>query len=141
MTSGDARRVWYPEMLETLRSTWSVSMSWEELADFCRRMTEMRKTIRQSRKIEPPRTRCPRCGAVSQADIAGVTIRSALFALKKSGVISEDELEKLDKSWRRRRAEGHLDAYGRRSESPREESGGEAAPRCHVGAGRPARGA
>ena len=55
MPSGDAQRVWFPEMLEELRSTWSSAMTWEELADFCWRMTEKRKEIRRTRGIQPPR--------------------------------------------------------------------------------------
>ena len=82
MTSGDAQRVWFPEMLDELERTWSASVSWEELADFRHRMTEKRKDIRESRGIEPPLTRCPRCGAVSRCDVSGISIRSALFALK-----------------------------------------------------------
>jgi len=46
-------------------------------------------------------TRCPRCGAKSRSDISGVSIRSALFALKKIGVVTEAEHEALDKSWRK----------------------------------------
>lgn len=65
MPSGDAQRVWFPEVLEELKTAWSSSMTWGELADFCERMTEKRRAIREARGILPPRTRCPRCGAVS----------------------------------------------------------------------------
>lgn len=112
MASGDAQRVWFPEMLEDLESTWTPSMTWEELADFCRLMTEKRKDILESRGIQPPQTRCPKCGSVSRADISGVSIRSALFALKKSGIVSEADFKKLDRSWKKHKAENHLDAYG-----------------------------
>ena len=117
MAAGDAQRVWFPEMLEEFRSTWSRAMTWEELADFCARMTEKRKEIRRMRDIQPPRTRCPKCGQLSKSDISSVSVRSALFALKKIGVVSDAELKELDKSWARHRGEHDLDPYGRKVET------------------------
>jgi hypothetical protein len=113
MASGDAQRVWFPEMLEALVAAWSASMAWEELADFCERMTLERRAIRASRGIEPPLTRCTRCGAVSRADIRGVSIRSALFALKNTGTISPADFGMLDKRWQKHRVNAGLDPYGR----------------------------
>lgn len=112
MPAGDAQRVWFPEMLDQLRSRWSRKMSWPQLAEFCAEMTELRREIRRTRGIVPPRTRCPHCGQVSRSDVKGVSIRSALYALKNGGVIAEDELKQLDKSWTRHRAAHGLDAYG-----------------------------
>ena len=130
MASGDAHRVWFPEMLEELGSTWSASMTWEELADFCHRMTEKRKDIRESRGIEPPLTRCPRCGAVSRSDTSAVSIRSALFALKKVGAVTEAEYKALDKSWRKYKTRNRLDAYGRKAGPPRNPEGDESDSCC-----------
>jgi len=81
MPSGDAQRIWFPEMLEELKTSWSETMSWDELADFRTRTIEIRMQIREERAIQPPKTRCPRCGKVSRSDISGVSIGSALFAL------------------------------------------------------------
>ena len=117
MPSGDAQRVWFPEMLEELRTSWSRTMSWDELADFCARMTEMRKQIREARGIRPPKTRCPKCGKVSRSDISGVSIRSALFALRSKGVITDDEFKELDKSWMKYRKKNGLDAHGHKPHS------------------------
>ncbi len=113
MASGDPLRVWFPEMLDALASTWSPSMSWEELADFCRVMTGRRAAIRAARGIEAPRFWCDRCEKVSRHDIAGVTIRSALFALKKVGKLDADQLAALDRAWRKYRAAHRLDSLGR----------------------------
>jgi len=115
MPAGDAQRVWFPEMLEELKCTWSRAMSWEEVADLCARMTEKRKRIRDEQGIQPPRMRCPDCGSVSRSDISGISIRSAVFALKNSGVITDDELRQLDKSWMKHRKKNGLDALGRRT--------------------------
>ena len=112
MPSGDVQRVWYPEMLEELLRSWSSTMSWAELKALCSRMMEHRRAIRLERGIVPARMRCRWCGAVHSQDISGISIRSALFALKTAGSISEVELKSLDKSWRGHRARFGLDAYG-----------------------------
>ena len=120
MPAGDAQRVWFPEMIEELKRFWGRTMSWEEIAALCARMTEMRKQIRQERAIQPPKMRCKECGGVllPRADVSGISIRSALFVLKKSGIITDTELEELDKSWTKHRKENGLDAFGRRTENP-----------------------
>jgi len=101
----------------------------EELVDFCQVLTEKRKGIRESRGIEPPLTRCPRCGAVSRSDVSGVSIRSALFALRKIGAVTEAEHEALDKSWRKFKTRNRLDAYGRKAE-PTQNTDGEGSDSC-----------
>lgn len=142
MPSGDAQRVWFPEMLDDLRSFWSKDIDWDALADFCERMTEKRKRIRLERGIQPPRTahlppgvRCPKCGQMSgttsRRDPLAVSIRSALFALKKNGFIADDEFDALDKSWMKHRKKNGLNAYGRKTEVPRDEEPGGTAPGCH----------
>lgn len=125
MPAGDAQRAWFPEMLEELVSIWSETMTWQELADFCHRMTEMRKEIRRKRGIRPPRTRCSRCGRVSRSDIGGLSIRSALFALKNNGVIAEAAFKDLDRSWKKHKAKLGLDPYGREEKRRRVDSDGE----------------
>lgn len=126
MPSGDPQRVWFPEMLEELKKAWSRTMSWEEMTDLCARMTKKREQIRKERAIQAPKTRCSKCGRTSRSDITGVSIRSALFALKKSGLFTDSELKELDKSWMKHRKAQGLDAHGRRT-AP--ESAGERGPR------------
>ena len=131
MPSGDVQRVWFPEMLEELKKSWSTKMCWDELADFCARMTEIRKQIREERGIQPPKTRCPKCGKVSRSDISGVSIRSALFALRNNGVITDDEFKKLDKSWMKHKKKNGLDAHGRKPQSSCSEDHGGTETGCH----------
>ena len=131
MPAGDAQRVWFPEMIEELKRSWSKTMPWEDLTDFCERMTAKRRQIRQERGIQPPKTRCPKCGSVSRSDISGVSIRSALFALKNTGVITDAEFKDLDKSWTRHKKQNGLDAYGQKAEAPSDEKAGSTDLRCH----------
>lgn len=113
MPAGDAQRVWFPEMLSELRRLWSANMSWEDLAALCMRMTEIRREIRRSRGILPPLTRCRACGRASRADIAGVSVRSALFALASERLVTDAEFHRLDQDWKKQRAARRLDPYGR----------------------------
>lgn len=131
MPAGDAQRVWFPEMIEELKRTWSRAMTWKDLADFCTRMTEKRKQIRHERGILPPKTRCPKCGKVSRSDISGVSIRSALFILKNNGVITEDEFKEIDKCWMKHKKKNGLDAHGRKSKAPRDEGPDGTNTGCH----------
>jgi hypothetical protein len=123
MAAGDANRVWFPEMIAELTRVWSPEMTWEELAAFCERVTEQRRAIRQARGILPPLMRCRRCGSVSRTDITGVSVRSALFMLRKAGLVSGDELAALDKRWMKHRKATGVDAFGRARSSA--EPGGE----------------
>ena len=133
MPAGDAQRVWFPEMLEELKASWSEAMSWDELADFCARMTKMRKQIREERGIQPPKMRCNRCGGamLPLSDVSGISIRSALFALRNNGVITNDELKKLDKSWMKHKKKKGLDAHGRPPAPTRQEETSGTNTNCH----------
>ena len=96
MPAGNAQQVWFPEMLNELKSTWSSAMTWEELPDLCRRMTEKLRDIRQTKGIKPPRIRCLKCRQASRSDISGVSIRPALFALKNNCVVTSAGSEELN---------------------------------------------
>ena len=135
MPPGDAQRVWFPAMIEELGSTWSKSMGWEEMIAFCARMTTLRLEIRRARGLRPPLTRCSRCGSESRSDIEGVSVRSALFALRKNGIITEAERKELDKSWMKHKAQHGLDYLGGPIEPPIPEtisSGLAEAGSCHL---------
>lgn len=131
MPSGDAQRVWFPELIGTLKSSWSESMTWGELADLCSRLTEEREELRRSRGIRPPLIRCPKCGAESRSDISGLSIRSALFALRKAGVFTEADLKHHDLDWKKYQASHHLDPYGKKIPASRgADRSGSAKLRC-----------
>lgn len=118
MPAGDAQRVWFPAMLSELHRARAANMSWEDLAALCARVTEMRTEIRRSRGILPPLTRCPACGHASRSDIAGVSVRSALFALASEGLVTDAEFRRRDRDWKKHRASLRLDPYGRTAPPP-----------------------
>lgn len=112
MPSGDAQRIWFPEMIEDLKTKWTPSTTWEEFVDLCRFLTEKRKRIRHARGILPPRMQCPSCGEITSSDIQGVSIRSALFTLKKIEMVSEAVFKDFDRDWKNFQRKNNLDAYG-----------------------------
>lgn len=115
MPAGDTQRAWFPEMLEDLKSHWSSDMTWEELAIFCHDMTEKRRRIKAARNIGPSRMTCKKCGGSMM--LPPVSIRSALFALRKINAIDESEFKRLDREWGKHRKANGLDACGNRPTS------------------------
>ena len=112
MPSGDAQRVWFPEILAMLRSSWSETMSWDELANLCKHLTEVRKELRAARGIKDAVYQCRKCGGSMRSGSDRLSIRSALFALKKIGMLTETDLARLDRDWTKYRAANQLDRNG-----------------------------
>jgi hypothetical protein len=44
-----------------------------------------------------------------------VSVRSALFALRKVGTLSEADFQRLDRDWKKHRAARGLDALGKKN--------------------------
>lgn len=76
-------------------------------------MTKFREQIWDKRNIKPAKNWCPNCEEYHENRPQPITIRSMLFALKKTGSIYDDEFKVLDKSWKKYRKEHELDAYGK----------------------------
>jgi hypothetical protein len=118
MPSGDASRVWFPEMLDALKQQWNSSLSWEACAELCEHMTEARAKLRQDKGLKWPLMRCQRCNALHEMRLGPITIRSMLFALRKLGVLTGQELTQMDAAWRRYRAQHRLDGSGQPRTAP-----------------------
>jgi hypothetical protein len=122
MAAADSTRSWLPEMLEELERRWSPTLSWEEYSVICDRVTELRTQLRRERGVKNPRMFCRHCGEVHEMVPGPVTIRSVLFALRKRGALTDEELNQMDADWRRYRSKHRLDGCGRkRAESGRRE--------------------
>jgi len=104
-------------MLEILIAAWSPSTTWDELVELCGRLTDLRTDLRQSRGIQAPLMKCSKCGSVSRGDIKGVSVRSALFALRKAGALSDADFQRLDHDWKKHRAVRGLDALGKKNDA------------------------
>ncbi len=114
MAAGDVQRVWWTGMVEALEQWWNGEVPWPEFIDFCGRMMDLRKTIRDERGIKAPMIHCKKCGCDARMDIPGISVRSTLFALKNAGKISDDEFKELERSWKRHQRSNALDGYGRK---------------------------
>jgi hypothetical protein len=116
MASGDASRSWFPEMLVQLREKWEKSMKWDSVILLCKEMTELRKQIKAKKGIKPIKIKCASCNGYME--LAPISVRSLLFALKKTGKINEDTFKKLDKDWMRYQRKNKLNGYGAQKNNP-----------------------
>ena len=114
MAAGDAQRSWFPEMLEILKERWNNEMTLEQVSLLCDDMQKMRDKIRENNNIKPIKIFCKKCGKYSLSTPPRISIRSLLFALKKACIVSEEQLKKLDKDWKKYRKLNNLDLYGKK---------------------------
>ena len=105
-------------MLEELERRWSPSLGWEEYSVVCERMTELRMQLRRERGVKNPRMFCRHCKEVHEMIPGPVTIRSVLFALRKRGVLTNEEFNQMEGEWRRYRSKHGLDGCGRKRAEP-----------------------
>jgi hypothetical protein len=79
--------------------------------------------------VKNPRMLCRHCKEIREMIPGPVTIRSVLFALRKRGLLTDEELKQMDVEWRRYRSKHRLDGYGRkRAEPGASPNGGPALP-------------
>jgi len=112
MPSGDAQRVWFPEMLSLISEQWNDDLSWNEISVLCTEMTEYRKKLKNIKNIKPIMAFCENCKKYHEMDISPIGVRSLLFALKKSKIIDELKFKTLESEWRKYQRKNKLDGYG-----------------------------
>ena len=112
MAPGDHSRIWFPEMSDALILAWSPDLSWQAVGDLCFAFEAQRKRIRAERGIVSPKYICKCCGELMVASET-ISIRSALFELRKREVIDDTTLAQLDKDWGRYRKSHKLDSQAR----------------------------
>ena len=128
MAAGDGNRVWFPEMIETLRSQWNVSMPFPALIELCNILDEMFQRRRPRRPILPPGSLCPKCGRIVGSESQqrhSISVRATILSLGRFGIASPEVTKRTEKEWARYRAENRLDLYGRRITSTAERVGKE----------------
>ena len=138
MAAANLTRSWLPEMLDTLTEEWNSSLSWERFGVLCESLTEMRNSIRKAGGIKGPRMFCRHCNEVHEMELGPVTIRAGLFALRKHGLLTDEELKKLDVDWRRYRAKHRRDGCARRKAEPTAAPKADGAPGLQASASGPA---
>jgi hypothetical protein len=126
MAAGDGNRVWFPEMIETLRSRWNVAMPFPDLIALCNVLDGMLQRRRPSGPILPPVFRCAECGRIVGCESQqrhSISVRATILSLDRFGIASPEVTKRTEKEWSRYRAENRLDLYGRRITSTAERVG------------------
>jgi hypothetical protein len=116
MSTGDGNRVWFPEMIDTLRSRWNVAMAFPDLIELCNVLDGMLQRRRPSSPILPPGSRCPECGRIVGSESQqrhSISVRATILSLGRFGIASPEVTKRTEKEWARYRAENRLDLYGR----------------------------
>ena len=126
MAAGDGNRVWFPEMIETLRSRWNAAMPFPVLIELSNILDGMFQRRRPRGPILPPGSRCPECGRIVGSESQqrhSISVRATILSLSRFGIASPEVTKRTEKEWARYRAENKLDLYGRRITSTAERVG------------------
>jgi len=118
MAAGDAQRVWFPEMIERLRSQWHQGISFDAIIELRDNLDAMLQRIRSERHIRPPIIRCPQCGHVGKGAEPQVSVRAMILSLARFGIAATELTHALQKDWAAYRKENGLDLYGKSLASP-----------------------
>jgi hypothetical protein len=116
MPAGDAQRVWFPEMIEKLRSRWHEGMSFEAVIELRDELDAMLQQIRAGRHIRPPLLKCPQCGQVGHAAEPRVSVRAMLFSLQRFGIVEAEHVKTLERGWAIYRRQNRLNLCGKGGE-------------------------
>lgn len=112
MAAGDAQRIWFPEMIERLRSRWHQGMSFAALVELRDDLEIMLQRIRSDRHIRPAGFRCPKCGHLGAGAELHVSVRAMILSLTRFGIAPAEQIQALEKAWATHRKENGLDLYG-----------------------------
>jgi hypothetical protein len=112
VATGDAHRVWFPEMVEHLRVRWRDDLSMETLLRLRDELDDMLGRIRSTRHITNPVFKCPACGHIGPGADPHVSVRATILALARFGVAAREPARALEKAWRAYRDAAGLDLYG-----------------------------
>src|SRR5687768_876691 len=116
MAVGDGNRVWFPEMIETLRSRWNVGMPFPGLVELSNVLDGMFQQRRPRGPILPAGSTCPECGRIVSSESGqrhSISVRATILSLGRFGIASPEMTKRTEKEWSRYRAENRLDLYGR----------------------------
>jgi hypothetical protein len=113
MAAGDAQRVWFPEMIERLRSRWDQGLALDAMVELRDDLDAMLQQIRSERHLRPPILRCPRCGHVGESAERHVSVRAMILSLARFGIAPAEQAYALEKSWATLRKRNGLDLNGK----------------------------
>src|SRR5215831_6605718 len=107
MAAGDGNRVWFPEMIEMLRSQWNAAMPFPALIDLCNILDEMFQRRRPRGPILPPGSLCPNCGRIVVSESQqrhSISVRATILSLGRFGIASSEVTKRTEREWARYRS-------------------------------------
>ena len=116
MGAGDGNRVWFPEMIETLRARWNTTMPFPDLIELCTILDGMFQRRQPRDRILPLGSRCPECSRIVGSESQqrhSISIRATILSLRRFGIASPAVTKRTEKEWAKYRAENRLDLHGR----------------------------
>lgn len=113
MAAGDAQRVWFPEMIETLRSEWRLGMTFEAMIELRDGLDATLQRIRSERRIRTPVFKCPQCGHVGEGRQPHVSVRAMFLSFLRFGIADAEQIKTLQKNWAVYRQQNRLDIFGK----------------------------
>ncbi len=124
MAAGERSQIWFPEIVDMLRSRWRQDLSWQSVVELRDLLQSSLDEIRQGRGILPPVFRCPGCGHVGPAKPPVISVRAMLISVRRFGIDTIEAVEDREREWERYRRKNKLDLLGGVSE-------GRAPDKCH----------
>jgi hypothetical protein len=112
MASGDAQKVWFPELIAMVRQAGDRALSMDALLRLRDRLHTTLQTIRHTRQILPAMMWCPHCQARHRAAPPSVSVRATILALGRYTRTTASEVQALEKQWNRYRKQQQLDRDG-----------------------------
>jgi hypothetical protein len=117
MASGDAQKVWCPEMIAILRQAADPAMSVETVLVLRDRLDATLQHIRRTRQILPAMMWCPQCQAHHRAAPPRVSVGATLLALGRFAAVATTDVQALEKRWNKYRRQHQLDRYGQQEDA------------------------
>jgi hypothetical protein len=116
MASGDANRIWFPEIISLLKNRWNASMSWDEMIQIRNSLDETLQEIRTKRNIKAPMMWCPKCQTQHRSAPPKVSVRAMILALGRFNIENEEVVKTLERKWKSYQANNKLDLCGKPKE-------------------------
>ncbi len=117
MASGDATRVWFPEVAEFLASRWQPDWqaegSWADLIELAADLDAMAQRIRRQGGIQAPMMTCRGCNVRQRSAPPQISVSSMIAAAGRFGLTEQDVATRLRRRWQRYRGKIGLDRHGR----------------------------
>jgi hypothetical protein len=117
MASGDAQKVWFPEMIAMLRQAAEPVMSMEAVLGLRDRLDATLQHLRRTRQILPAMMWCPHCQAHHRAAPPRVSVRATILAMGRFAAVAPTDVQALEKRWNRYRRQHQLDRYDQQADA------------------------